>query len=315
LELAGRAIDVYPPRASAAAKRLRRWLPMQRWLGRLASTVLGGATRAFPSLTLPRSVSAAFLRMIVPGWPQIYLGHPRRGRIMLAVYVAMLSLGLLFLGTGLGSVALGLAIAVHASSAIDVLWAGSREWQPRLTYAAVVLMGLFYLVYLPAGWLVGRVATPVPIVGRATPFEPGDVVLYNRSAYSRSAPEIGDVVLYRIPPQRFTAPGPGRGPAIYDLRGERIDRVLAGPGQQVTWDNGQLWVDGQPSPWAPLNPQGLLPKLQLTVPAGHYLILPSTEALGYPVEVVTRMSCIPREEILGRVYLRHQPLWRWWWIR
>jgi hypothetical protein len=58
--------------------------------------------------------------------------------------------------------------------------------------------------------------------------------------------------------------------------------------------------------------------LQGTVPERHYLVVPSAQPQGapvYPIDVWTRMSLVPRENLLGRVFLRHQPLARWWWVR
>ena len=64
---------------------------------------------------------------------------------------------------------------------------------------------------------------------------------------------------------------------IYRLQGDRVDRILAQAGQKVTCSQGKLLVDGQPSPWLPLDPQQLPDGLDITVPENCYLILPSTD--------------------------------------
>ena len=75
----------------------------------------------------------------------------------------------------------------------------------------------------------------------------------------------------------------------------------------------QLLVDGQPSPWQPLNLAAVDADLQFTVPTGYYGILPvpdperpSVSAGGLAGDVL-----VPRQNIRGPVLLRHQPIWHW----
>ena len=174
----------------------------------------------------------------------------------------------------------------------------------------------------------------------------GDVILYNRSAYYWSTPQVGDVVMYEIPDVRISGQTAQGQNAIYEVVGRRIDRIVAGPGQQVLWKDRQLWVDGQPSSWLPLNPERLPEQLtftvaggSFTVPEGRYLILPSTDpqdlgliaqpdggrfaALPTAQRVTLwispadwqQISVVPASSLVGTVYLRSQPLWRLWRIR
>jgi hypothetical protein len=106
---------------------------------------------------------------------------------------------------------------------------------------------------------------------------------------------------------------------VYNVVGRRIDRIVACPGQKVECTGGEMRIDGRPSPWLPLNPDRLpTGGLSLTVPGGHYLIVPTTnpqELIGVAPEDWRRMSLVPTASLLGRVYLRHQPLRRLWRIR
>jgi type IV secretory pathway protease TraF len=318
LELAATAIDVHPPRATPRAKRLRRWFPWYGIAARIRDGLEAIGRFTLRQLDVPQPLAGLFGRMVVPGWPQIFTGQIARGRMFLAMYLVLMAIGLAFVGTVFGSFALGFALAVHASSVIDVLWAATTDLRTRITYAAVCITVLGVVVYLPVGWAVTRFVVPRQLVRDSPPFAAGDAVLCNRVAYRRSGPAAGDVVLFRVVPrdvQMRTAQG---GNAIYRVGGEFIDRVLAGPGQSVKWEAGSLWVDGQPSPWRPLNPDAVRVGLQWTVPTGAYLVLPSTQPPGapaYPADVWATMSLVPHESLLGRVFLRHQPLWRWWWIR
>lgn len=318
LELAGAAIDVHPPRAGRGAKRLRRWLPWYGLAARFRDGVEAVVRVTLRQFDLPHFLPGLFARMVVPGWPQMSTGQTARGRMLLGSYLGLLAVGILFIGTAWGSVALGLALAVHASSVIDLVWSATADRRTRITYAAVCMAMLGLVEYLPVAWAVTRFAAPRQMVRDATPFAAGDAILYNPSAYRWSDPAPGDVVLFRVLPQQVQV-RTGRGEnAVYRVDGEFIDRVLAGPGQTVKWEEGSLWLDGRPSSLLPLNPAGAAAALQGAVPEGCYLVLPSTQpfiAPRYPPEVWLRMSLVPRENILGRVFLRHQPLGRWWWVR
>jgi len=317
LEFAATWIDVHPPRATAAIKRFRRWFP---WYGpyyRVRDFFAELVQRRIPDLKAPTLASGVYLRMIVPGWPQMFMGQTARGRCLLGLYLGLMLLGILSVGTNLGSILLGSALALHAASVIDILWSGTRDFRTRVSYALICLAALGTVVYFPVTWAVTRVAVPRRLTMDAMPLLAGDVFLYNPSAYWRSDPAPGDVVLYRLTPYQVDGAVNGRH-AVFRYGGERIDRLLAGPGQSVKWENGQLWVEGQPSPWLPLNPDGVPLKLEFTVPNGCYLVLPSTvprTAAAYPPQIWAGVSLVPRGNVLGRVFLRHQPLTRWWWVR
>jgi signal peptidase I len=187
------------------------------------------------------------------------------------------------------------------------------DFRQRLIYSCVAMLLLTTFAYYPVGQLLARVATPQRFNLAAPPFEAGDVVLVNPSAYRRSDPRPGDVVHYRLPAQDVRALGPGPYPRMYRLQGDRVDRILARAGDKVTCDRGKLLVNGQPSPWLPLNPQRLPAKLDITVPENGYLIFPSTDVLLFEVGQIA--SIVSREQIRGRVYWRNQPLWRFGAIR
>jgi signal peptidase I len=251
--------------------------------------------------------------MVVPGWAQWYTGRTVRAIGMFGGYLGLLLSGLLFIGTGLGLLLLGLAFSLHAASLLDVLGAGVLNFRQRLIYSGVAMLALMAAVYYPASQLLALVAIPQRFNLAAPPFEAGDVVLVNSSAYRSSDPQPGDVVHYRLPSRDARMAGPRGYPTIYRVQGDRIDRILARAGDKVTCDQGRLLVNGQLSPWLPLSPQPFPDGLEITVPENCYLIFPSTAAL--PPEVWQIASVVPRAEIWGRVYWRNQPLWRFGAIR
>jgi signal peptidase I len=310
LQLASLAIDVNPPRAARSAKRWRRWFPVARYWSRVRSAVANSRAAKWLSGLPERSL---LLRMIVPGWAQRHAGRLARARWMFGSYVGLLLAGLLFVGTPLGWLLVGLAVAVHAASVLDFMAATVADVGQRLAYSAVTLLALLSAVYYPAGWLLSQFAAPDRFVMAAFPFRAGDVVLVNRSAYWWSEPQLGDVVSFDLRPQTIV-PEFTRG-TVYRSEGRRIDRVIARAGQRVAVSEGKLLVDGQLSAWLPLNPQRLPEGWDFVVPEGCCAICPSGDPIPYPSEVLQAVSIVSREHIRGRVYWRHQPLWRFGPIR
>lgn len=313
LQLAAATIDVHPPRASRRAKFFRQWFPVYAWYHRLWYVLESVSIARLPRLELSQNAYGALLRMVVPGWAQFYLGQKTRGWVFLGGFLGCLLLGLGLFGSFLGNMFLGLTVSMHLSSMIDAIWLGNPEWRTRLNYLVVTAGLTIVLVYLPIVWVVGQFASPLQIQMNAAPLMPGDVVIYNPSAYSWSVPSVGDVVVYDIPP--LTAAGQYAGyNANYVVQGQRIDRILAGPGQTVKISRAEILVDGKPVDWRPLNPDRMPSGVDLKVPDGSYLILPSTDPV-LPVEVMARAAVVSTYHIRGRVHLLHRPLGRWSLVR
>ena len=201
----------------------------------------------------------------------------------------------------------GLAVAVHVASITEIVCADVFDLGRRLGYslaAAAVLLGIFYY---PVYSLIARVAIPQQFLLAAPPFAAGDVILVNPSAFRRSDPQPGDVVSYELPRENVVIPGGPHG-TMYRLQGDRVNRVLARPGQHVTSDHGKLLVDGQPSPWLPLTPVQVPDGLNVTLPADRYFIIPSGDMLPPVAALWQAASIVPRNQIHGRVYMQVQPL-------
>jgi hypothetical protein len=141
------------------------------------------------------------------------------------------------------------------------------------------------------------------------PLASGDVVLVNHLA----SPRPGNVVLYDVPDYTYTAQR-GHETRYTHMTGERIDRILAGPGDRVVWDKGRLMVNGAASDLLPLNPR-ITPsnRLALTVPEDAFFILPSTTPYvraDDDDEAWRAMGIVPWWRVAGRVYARTNPLRR-----
>jgi hypothetical protein len=174
---------------------------------------------------------------------------------------------------------------------------------------------LALVLYLPVGWLVTRVAVPRVIARDVPPFAAGDVIIHSPVWSTRTRYAAGTVVVYR-PPRVTLTP---QGHTVYVVDGERIDRILAVEGESAVWEAGRLLVNGEASPWRPLNPDGCPMTFRFTVPEGYYLIVPSSlrsELMVHPDDAQWKRLCVvPVETVIGHVYLRQQPLSRFGWIR
>jgi signal peptidase I len=325
LSLVAAAIDVHPPRASRAARRVRRVVPghlvyRARDAARDASRAITGSIVQDSRVPLPEP--GILSRLMVPGWAHLYSGLRIRGWFFLGIYCPLIILGVTRWGTPLGSIAGGLAFSVHAASVMDILIRqGTVRFPKMMAMAAMVSLVLAVLVYLPAGQLLMRVAAPFAYEHDAPPFRRFDVVLINRWAFAMTSPRRGDVVQFR--PANLIR----RGPAIQTVlhvrllyeEDELIDRIVGLPGDRVVWDSGTLSVNGEPVSWRPLLPGRLPPHLDIAVPEDRYLILPTTSfSAEHAVESPsfwTSAGLIPREDILGGAFLRVAPITRLWFIR
>jgi signal peptidase I len=325
LSLATATIDINPPRATRTQKRVRKIVPRRVFYQArdLASRErLSFMRTVIERYRIPPPEPAVLSRLIVPGWAHIYSGLELRGRIFLGSFLALFALGMLQWGTELGSMLLGLAFSVHASSIVDILIRqGTVRFPAMLATAAVVGLTLGILVYYPAGQLLMRVAAPIEYSADSPPFKRFDVVLVNRWAHALGGPGRGDVVLFRpTRPMRIGAAATFI-PFIRHAfdENELIDRVLGLPGDRVVCDEGKISVNGVPVSWAPLIPERMPPHLEIAVPRGHHLILPTTSAAAIgtpdPRSLEGYIGLVPTANLLGGVYLRLSPIWRLWFIR
>lgn len=197
---------------------------------------------------------------------------------------------------------------------LDIVLLRATGLLDRFARAAATLALLAVFVYAPAGWALGRVASPQRMLTDAGPIQFGDVLLVNRAAYRWSSPAPGDVVLYDIPETRVGGRTHLGFAAILIVRGPRIDRVLATGGQIVDCAGGRCTVNAKPSAWQPFNPGRLACTFKVSVPHGCCLILPSTDR-NITDRAVSSVYLVPESQIQGRVYLRTQPLTRFALIR
>ena len=106
LNLDSIAIDVHPPRASRASKRLRRWIPrrsLYRARDRASEELRRTADHLMVDQRLPLPERGTAHRLLVPGWAHLHMGLTIRGRVFLGAYLLLLVLGMIGLGERPGS--------------------------------------------------------------------------------------------------------------------------------------------------------------------------------------------------------------------
>jgi signal peptidase I len=328
------AIDVHPPRAGRAKKFIRRAMPTapRAYYGvrdglkvagansaSLGATVAERLTPEMPTLP-PRPI---LFRLVLPGWPQFYAGQRWRGHAFLWGFFAFFVPGVLQLGSTFASFMIGMAFSVHTSGAVDAVnqsLPSPGGFRHQMARSLVITGAIALFVYLPIWWLMSNVGTLRTLQVGAGPFMAGDVVLVNESRHGKDFPRVGDVVMYQLTEDQTEMPNPTHQHTRYYLRvgGDSIDRVLAVGGDHVVWENHRLYVNGLPSELRPLVPSVLPKRLDLRVPLGTVMILPTTTPrldANAPVSFWQGLACVPIERIGGNVYLRYQPLSRMGFIR
>jgi hypothetical protein len=308
LALATAVIDVHPPRARRLSRRMPRlwgrfWTLRQSWAN-FRAAAFQPLDRILSGFEKADFTAEVLFRTIVPGWAQRYRGRSERGRVFFVGYLALLLPGIIFLGTHLGSMLLGLAFAWHVTSTADALVGRCATIGDRLTLVFACTIGLTLVLYLPVGWVVSRIGVPVQLNQDVQPFSAGDVLWCHPT--TNVAP--GDFVVYEVPEATIS-----RSHARYIFRNSWINRVCAVGGQTIHLKDGQLLVDGHRGLW---QSQTIIPanvEAEFKVPDGQVLIPPnSLVPNGAPLtrDEWMRLGLVPRSSIDGRIFFRSQPLWR-----
>jgi signal peptidase I len=148
----------------------------------------------------------------------------------------------------------------------------------------IVIRGfVFESYYIPSGSMIPT----LPI---------GDRVLVNKLAYDFHPVHIGDIIVFRTPPDDRS------NPAIKNL----VKRVVGLPGDTVWSANGKLYVNGKPLA-EPYLPPGTIttgvPKTK--IPPGHLWVMGDNRQNS---EDSRYFGPISEKLIVGRVFVRYWPL-------
>ncbi|WP_437193905.1 hypothetical protein [Planctomicrobium sp. SH527] len=260
------------------------------------------------SLNVPVDLPAigVLLRTVLPGWLHIYCGYKNIGKFILGVYVVLALMFALFVGTPLGALVMGTALALHVVTVMHLLMSDVVGWRNRFCHAFVVY-GVFSLLYVVGWWAIQRVVNPITLVQTIGDFKRGDVAFMSQWF----APKVGKIVYYQFPVRRAVARRQG-GAVNYQFGANSFDRLLAHEGQSYSISNGKLIVDGVESTLRPAS--GEIPtdlKVAGTVPPGHWLILPGMVPNAYLVDPLNQIAIVSNSNVDGVLFLRRKSLFSW----
>lgn len=311
------SVDVNPPRASKWGKVFPSWLTstfnrIRFGAADAANDVLRTGQKEFGF----RWTLGDYLSLLVGGLQQRLRGESA-GWFWLGGWILLLFLATSLAGTELGSVCLGLLFALHAISIADIFFRRAEDWGTRVRFMGVVAIALG-VIYAGTIRTIGAFATPSRFNGQTTDINPGDVVWYA----DNSQTEIGQLVAYNV----------GRvdvnlrvqnAPVVFRIEGTRFGRQVAEAGQVVAWRNKTLYVDNQQFGWQPSESMDHVAEFEFRVEAGHIFVAPEGifpefetgiqgvarfQRANLPNNInVGRVGLVPKDRILGRVFLRSFP--------
>ncbi|MGQ0627419.1 MAG: S26 family signal peptidase [Phycisphaerales bacterium] len=278
-----------------------RLLWRRRWsaLARLASA----AGKVWGEHVAPHADTRALVLTLLPGLGHVWLGRPRFGLGVLALWLVLVTGALVMVDSEPGWWLYLGVVALHANVFAVMLARVIRHlsvWRRALAGVGVYV-GLQLGLYLPVWFVLTRFAEPFPVreIMAQDPVRSGDTVLISGPALTPSSYARGDLVLYGA------------------AGGHAIDRVLALPGDQLAQREGVLLLNGQPLAAArqPIGRVRNWPDFAILVPEGEVGILPSTlrhravgpDAAAYLAAALSANLCVPEGRIHGLVLARLRP--------
>ncbi len=312
------SVDVIPPRASQREKTIPNWL--RSTVNRIrygAADAANDALRAKRGEVNFRWTLGDYLCLLVGGLQQSVRGE-LAGWFWLGGWIVLFILSVGFAGTGFGSVCLGLLFAVHAMSIADIFFRQQEEWGTRVRFMGVVALALG-LIYGGTIRTLGAFVTPIRFLSETTDLSSGDVIWYADASPTKN----GQLVAYDIGRLDFSY-RINNAPAIFRVGGTRINRQVAEAGQVVSWRNNTLFVDNKECEWQPRNFMERVADFEIPVDDGYIFVSPegivpenAIGMLGAPISMPTvtsnkiimgRIGLVPKQRVLGRVFLRSFPL-------
>ncbi|MBG6538864.1 signal peptidase I [Pseudomonas aeruginosa] len=142
----------------------------------------------------------------------------------------------------------------------------------------------------PRARLLGVALYKIPSRSMEPTLQQGDFILANAARYAFAEPQVGDLVVFRFPPQRSIA---------------YVKRIAGIPGDRVRIDGGRLYVNDHQVTEPYLAQQALrqpdsLRMAERTVPAGHYFMLGANRDNSNDSRY---WGYVPRADLVGRVFV------------
>jgi hypothetical protein len=256
-----------------------------------------------------------WLSMLIGGLNQVRRGE-WAGRLWMLGWFLLGIMSLLFAGTTIGSAFLGLLFALHLASIADIFF---RQWEEvetrvRFTVIAALLLGG---VYWGTSSLIGQHVRSLQFSGLSQDLGPDQVLWY----FPNVDCNVGDIAFYETP--RTTLAGRIGGQAAqFQVRGNRVNRVIAKAGQRVQWDGKQFFVDGIVSPWQPGPNMGNFAPFELQVLTDCLYVIPENlvDLDQYAnlrpggIHGIETVGIVPQKNVQGRIFFRSFPITRMRWF-
>lgn len=121
----------------------------------------------------------------------------------------------------------------------------------------------------------------------------GEFVIVNKLAYKFGAPSLGDIIVFHFP---------------RDPKQEYIKRVIGVPGDQVTIQDGKVFVNGQEIVEPYISAPPVYPGNSWQVPAGHLFVLGDNRNNSSDSH---NWGTVPMEYVVGKALFVYWPLDSW----
>ena len=312
-------IATTPPRAPKHGRWLRNagltWLNRGREAVRSGREVTTGEARPFFGDDVPPL--SEWLRMLVPGWPLRRVGAVTAGWAVLAGWLLLAALAVLYVGTQLGGLVVGLAFSLHYSAGLSSFRLAGLQRLHLFRAGSLLALLLIVVIYIPVPLLFNQAVQPITVRQDFAPFKEGDVLLYS-PAFAPRPGEVrpGQWIVFELTWEDTNRLRSGYQFNVIMQPGLYMSRVLGRPGDLVRWDGETLTVNGEPSVWQPA--AGPKKAQSTTVPDGQYFIAPWTqyqyennpyqrgERPGLNLESPLRH--VAADRVRGRVFYKLHPL-------
>ena len=157
----------------------------------------------------------------------------------------------------------------------------------------------------------------IPSESMVPTLQVGQRVLVNRNGERFSDPDVGDVVVFHPPAgaensiqcgERPPEGAPCNKPTAQRADTNFIKRVVAGPGDRISIDNGHVVLNGrrQPEPFArPCGGGGACDyPTEITIPAGHYFMMGDNRGASQDSRY---WGPVPLEWVIGGAFATYWP--------
>ncbi len=202
-------------------------------------------------------------------------GRQRLGYSLFGLWTGIIILSILCYGSPTSGFLIFLISCIHLMALLFLYY--PKVITKEITIQQFRIVPFLILVfYIPLLFLIGYFipARTILAVPPEEQLHQADVVIYNRF-WTRNQLKSGMLVLYRRNEITYNSSGAGPEHYQYQLQaGIHTDRIIACPGQTITWKNGNLLVDGVEVTDIPKVQLPIFPNHSRTLAENEYYILP-----------------------------------------